>query len=111
MKLKSVKALSKERKELDAVVKNLAKEHNKYGINGTDEEIKRWFDCLPIETLRESIDFENKIPREKYSLQDMKKRFSIRKLHEKKVEDLDRVKQEIRILKIESLLSKIEKIL
>jgi hypothetical protein len=106
----SVRKLQKSVRELDADLKTIVKEHDKYGINGTEEEIAQWFQCFPIETLRESIDFENHRPREKYSLQDMKKRFSLRKLHEKKKDALDKAKSDLRIAKIEILLSKIERV-
>jgi hypothetical protein len=112
MKLKSdnQKVLQKSVRDLDSDLRAITKEHNAYGINGSEEEIEEWFHCLPIESLRESIDFENKVPRTKYSLQDMKRRFALRKTHEKKKDELEKKKSELQVSKIDDLIACIERI-
>lgn len=103
-----IKKLTKTVKELDLDIKAISDEHDRYCLKGSSEEIMNWFKSLPIETLRESIDREHKKPRTKYSLRDMKHKFELRKLHDKKTEELYLKKIELNIAKIDLLLSKIE---
>jgi len=113
MKLKSdnqVQRLKKSVQELNLDLEAITREHDSYGIKGTDDEVWDWFHCLPIETLQESLDFEYNKPRMKYSLQDMKHRFVLRKLHETKKNELEQKKSELLLAKIDNLLVKIERI-
>jgi len=69
-----------------------------------------WFHSLPIETLNESLDREYKNPRTKFSLQDMKHKFALRKLHEKKKDQLERETTKLNLVKIDQLINRINKI-
>lgn len=116
MKLRSdnhaqqVKRLQRSVSELDLDVKAILEEHDRYRMKGSDEEILKWFQSLPIETLHESCDREHQKPRTKYSLHDMKHKFSLRRLHEKKVQELVKRKSELNVARINCILAQIEKV-
>lgn len=102
----SLKNLSETVEELSLDLKAIAEEHDKYCLNSSsNDETSNWLYSMPIETLSDSINKEFQRPRNKYSLHDMKHKFALRKLHEKKKEELDILKSELNIAKIDNLLS------
>ena len=105
-----VKKLKKSVKELCLDLQALTEEHDKYVPKGSSEEIMEWFHSLPIETLSESLNRERQLPRTKYSLLDIKHKFALRKLHNKKQEELEAKQIELNIARIDCVLSKIEKV-
>jgi hypothetical protein len=107
---KQVKRLQKTVKELDLDLKAIVEEHDRYRLQGPDDKIMNWFHSLPIETLVESLDREYHKPRTKYSLHDMKHKFALRKLHEKKSKELEQKKTELNLAKINHVLAQIERI-
>jgi hypothetical protein len=112
MKLSNVKVLQETVEELGLDLKALAEEHDKYCLNySTEAEAINWFNSLPIETLSDSLNREYKKPRSKYSLHDMRHKFALRKLHEKKKEELESLKRNLNIAKIDLIISKISKII
>lgn len=107
---KQVKRLQKAVKELGLDLEAILEEHDRYRLKGSSEEVMDWFQSLPIETLRESIDREHKKPRTKYSLHDMKHKFELRKLHELKTKELEQKQSQLNVAKINSILAQIERI-
>ena len=111
MKLSNVKALQETVEELGLDLQAIADEHDKYCFQSSSEnDTFNWLHSLPIETLSDSLNRERQKPRTKYSLHDMNHKFALRKLHEKKKEELDKLKIKFNIAKIDYLLNKIEKI-
>jgi hypothetical protein len=111
MKLSSVKVLQETVEELGLDLQAIADEHDSYCLkSNTEEDAIKWLHSLPIETLSDSLDKERQRPRKKYSLHDMHHKFALRKLHEKKKDELDKIKTNLNIAKIDSILSKINKI-
>lgn len=108
MKLSNVKSLQETVEELGLDLQAIADEHDKYCLKtNTEADAIKWLHSLPIETLSDSLDKEHKRPRSKYSLHDMYHKFALRKLHEKKKEELDKLKSNLIIAKIDILLSRI----
>lgn len=105
---KLVRKLKKSVRELCLDLQAITEEHDRYVPKGSQEEIIEWFHSLPIETLLESINREHNLPRTKYSLCDIKHKFALRKLHEKKKEELEQKQIELNIAKIDCVLSKIQ---
>jgi hypothetical protein len=111
MKLSNVKMLKQTIEELGLDLQAIADEHDKYCLNYSNEaEAMNWFHSLPIETLSDSLNRDYKKPRSKYSLHDMNHKFTLRRLHEKKKEELEKLKIDFNIALIDSIIDKIEKI-
>jgi hypothetical protein len=107
---KQVKRLQRSVRELDLDLKAIVEEHDRYRLQGPDDQVMNWFHSLPIETLAESLDIEHHKPRTKYSLHDMKHKFALRRLHEKKSKELEQKKSELNIAKINLVITQIERI-
>jgi hypothetical protein len=97
-------------RELNLDVQAIIEEHDRYRLGGDPNRIEEFFESLPIETLRESLERENGRPRTTFSLRDMHHKFGLRKLHDKKMEELARRQCEYNIARIEMLESKIRKV-
>lgn len=109
MKLSNVNTLQETVEELGLDLKAIADEHDQYCLKtSTEDEAINWFHSMPIETLSDSLNREYKRPRTKYSLHDMRHKFALRKLHEKKKEELDKIKIDLKVARIDFILSKIE---
>ena len=67
--------------ELKLDIDAIEDEHSFYRMNSSQYEAMNWFDCLPIETLKESINREKGRPREKYSLKDLYNKFKLERLY------------------------------
>lgn len=110
MKLSSVKHLQDSVDDLGLDVQAIADEHDQYCLTATNEaEALNWFHSLPIESLSESLNRDHGRPRLKYSLRDMHHKFALRKLHEEKMEELERLKIRLSIAKIDAVLDMIAK--
>lgn len=96
--------------DLSLDLQAITQEHEHYVFNGSNEEVLIWFHSLPIETLSESLSFDARRPREKYSLADMKHQFALRKMHRQKIEELENKKAELSLAKIDSIMKNIERI-
>lgn len=105
-----VKRLEKSVKELGQDVQAILEEHDRYRLKGSNEEIMEWFQSLPIETLKESLDRERQKPRTKYSLHDMQHKFTLRKLHEQKTLELECKQTDLIVAKINHVLTQIDRI-
>jgi|SRR5690606_296972 len=112
MKLRNAEVRELERcvNDLNLDLQAIIQEHEHYIFNGSNEEVLSWFHSLPIETLSESMDFDAKKPRSKYSLSDMKRQFVLRKLHQEKLKELESKKIELSIAKIDNIINDIESI-
>jgi hypothetical protein len=106
MKLSNIDVLEEVVTELGLDLEALAEEHNQYCMNSsiTEEEALNWLHSLPIETLSDSLNKEHQRPRTKYSLHDIHHKSSLRKLHEKKKEELEIYQIKLRVAKIDLLL-------
>ena len=112
MKLSSVKHLQETVEELGLDLKAIAEEHDRYCFNySTDDDAINWLHSMPIETLSDSLNRDNKRPRLKYSLHDMQHKFALKKLHEKKKEELEDLQTQLNVAKIDMLLNTIKKII
>lgn len=112
-KLKSANQVSRLQRSVNSLnldLQAIKEEHDRYVLTGSNEEIMGWFHSLPIETLNESCARERSKPRTKYSLHDMKHKFALRKLHDKKKELLELEQIKLNVAKIDTLISKIESI-
>jgi hypothetical protein len=97
-------------RELSLDVRAIIEEHDRYRLGADTGRIEKFLDGFPIETLHESIDFEHRRPRKKYSLQDMMHKFSLRKLYYQKQEELERKQHQLNITKIDIIISRIKKV-
>lgn len=107
---KNIRKLEHLCSELELDLKAIRDEYSFYKMNVSDEDAVNWFNCLPIETLKESIDREKFRPRLKYSLKDMHNNFRLKELHSKKEEELSDALSNLRVAKINSLISYIKSI-
>jgi len=111
MKLSSVKLLQETVEELGLDLQAIADEHDKYCLNSsTEDEAITWLHSIPIETLSDSLNRERQKPRSKYSLHDMRHKFALRRLHEKKKEELEKLRIDLNIAKIDFILTQIANI-
>lgn len=109
MTSRRIKRLEKKVDELLLDLNAIADEHSRYRFGGT-AAVESWINCLPIETLRESISREMGKPRTKIALGDLKHKFGLRKLHEDYQEKLEQAETELNIAKIDKVLEQIGKI-
>jgi hypothetical protein len=107
---RQLRRLQRSVKELDLDLQAILEEHDRYRLRGSDESILNWFESLPIETLCESLDHDHHRPRTRYSLQDMRHKFALRRLHEKKTAELVQKQSELKVAKIDCVLAEIERI-
>ena len=111
MKLSNVKTLQETVEELGLDLQAIADEHDQYCLkSSTEDEAIDWLHSMPIETLSDSLNRERQKPRSKYSLHDMRHKFALRKLHEKKKDELERLRIDLNIAKIDFIIAKIERI-
>jgi hypothetical protein len=111
MQLSNVNGLRETVEELGLDLQAIADEHDQYCLKAsTEDEAINWLHSMPIESLSNSLNMEHQRPRSKYSLHDMRHKCALRKLHEKKKEELDRIKIDLSIAMIDSILEKIERI-
>jgi hypothetical protein len=110
MKSLNVKILQQNVEELGLDLQALVEEHDRYALTNEDDAMN-WFHSLPIESLSDSLNREHQRPRTRYSLHDMKHKFALRKLHEKKKEELEQLKTVLEIAKIDLVLKNISRTL
>ena len=104
-----VKRLEKKVDELLLDLNAIADEHDRYRFGGT-AAVESWINCLPIETLRESINRDWGKPRTKMALGDLKHKFGLRKLHDDYQKRLERAEIELNVAKIDKVLEQIGKV-
>jgi len=107
---RSIRELKRSVKELSLDLQDIIKEHDLYRLNKSKEELMKWFDSLPIDTLYDSIAKERQLPRRRYSLFDMKHKYDLRKLYEQKKEELELEERELRVAQINHIMVKIKRI-
>jgi hypothetical protein len=105
-----VKKLEKSIQELSLDLKAIIDEHDQY-CWPSHEHAAAWFESLPIETLRESVEREHGEPRHKMSLHDLKHKFGLRRLHEKTQAKLEQKERDLRVVRYEQVIREIERIL
>jgi hypothetical protein len=108
MKLLKIEQLQETVEELALDLKALAEEHDLYCFNySSDKEAIDWLHSMPIETLSDSINRDKQRARSKYSLSDIRHKRALRKLHEKKKDELETLQTQLSIAKIDVILGKI----
>lgn len=107
---KQVRKLQRNVNDLNLDLQAIQEEHDKYVLGGSKDEAIEWFNSLPIETLRDSLDREKKAPRTKYSLQDMRHKFALRRLHEQKKDQLEKEQSKLNLARIDHIAAQIKKI-
>jgi hypothetical protein len=109
-KKSSVKQLQASIKELELTIKSLEEESKLYPFK--EEEVKSFisitFDSFPVLSLRDSLEIEHGLPRNKLTLKTYKRKFQIRKLYNKAVKELNLKKDELKIAQIDLLLKDIK---
>lgn len=105
-----VKKLQRQEKQLSRDIKAIIKEHDSYSFGGSKENISDWFDSLPIQDLRDSLERQHNYPRRHPSLRDLKHKFGLRKLFTKTADKLQEVQTELKIATIDSIINKIAKV-
>ena len=103
--LKLNRKFRKAARDLDQI----AMKHNSYHVGGDVDDVMNWFDSMPIENLRESLDKDHNYPRTKFSLSDMHERGRLRRQHDKKEKELLLLEHKRTIAEIDVLLEKIKK--
>lgn len=104
-----VRKLAKKVDELLLDLNAIADEHERYRFGGM-AAVESWINCLPIETLRESVERDHGKPRTKMALGDLKHKFGLRKLHEDYQEKLEQAEIELNVAKIDKVLEQIGKV-
>jgi hypothetical protein len=99
-----IKKLERDVQELALDLKAITEEHDHYCFGTNLKETEAWFHSLPIETLKESLDRQYGHPRSKPSLQDMKHKFNLRKLHDETQAELLEKQSKLFIAKIDRIL-------
>jgi hypothetical protein len=105
-----IRRLEREVRELALDVQAIIDEHDSYTIANTEEEVRRWFNSLPIESLNESLRRERGLPRTRPSLQDLSHRFSLRREHERTKEAFEQAESDLAVAKIELVMEDIAKV-
>jgi hypothetical protein len=106
---KRVRRLEKKVDELLLDLNAIENEHERYRFGGVGA-VESWINCLPIETLRESLNRQHGMPRTKLALGDLKHKFGLRKLHDVYQSKLEQAEIELNVAKIDKVLEQIGKI-
>ena len=108
----NLKQLQETVQELDLDLQAIAEEHDKYCLKTvTDDEAMNWLHSLPIESLKDSLDKEHQRPRSKYSMHDIVHKSALRKLHDKKKNELEIHNCKLNIATLDVLIEKISVVL
>ena len=91
--------LNKEVKDLNLDLLALVDEYNWYNLGDIEK--------LPIESLYESLRYDKKLIRNKGSLRDFHHKFALKKLYDKKSDELEIQRHELNIAKIDIILEKL----
>ncbi len=102
-----IRKLKKLYKNLCSDLDAIEKEHNRYKP-ANEAEAMIWLESFPIESLRDSLDYENNRPRKKLSLKDVKHRSNLRLLYEHNLDALDKLYSDLNIAQIDLLLMKVK---
>jgi len=115
--LKDSTLLRNEVIELSKELESIIAEHDSYAVEDVDdlEKVESFLESFPIETLKESLEFEKppelrKIELKKFSLPYLKVKLNLKHQFEKKEVELNDKKTQLRVALIDELLEKIQKI-
>lgn len=103
--------MNREVKKLARDLDELVDRHNAFRVGGGAQRVIEWFESFPIETLRESLDYESDRPRQKLALCDLEEKGRIRRAHYEKEEQLELAEHKRTIAEIDFLLEKIAQVL
>ena len=109
-KQREVRKLTRVLRSLDLELRIIVDRHNYYRVEGGEKKVIEWFDCLPIESLGESLGFEHGKKRQKFALQDLNTKQKLRKKHEKKLEELEDVERKRMVARIELMQERINRV-
>jgi predicted Zn-dependent protease len=100
--------LEQDIRQIESKLKNIVEEHEALRMGGDLKAIEAWYQCFPIESLRESLEVDWNLPRTKYSLASLKKKSDLRKAHAKTSEEYAEKQRALKIAKIDSILAKMK---
>lgn len=106
---KKLGLLKKKVNSLKVDMEAIVTEHDFYTFD-TEADASKWFNCLPIETLEESLAVDRKLPRAKPSLQDLNLKSKLRKGYYEKKDILEVALIEMNIAAIDCTLAEIKRI-
>lgn len=106
-KQRELRKLTREIRVLTRDINHIIDKHNGYEIGGVED----WFDCYPIESLRESLNYDHGNRRSKFSLQDFLKKIKLRRQHQEKMDKLEDVSRKQSIAEIDVILERINRLL
>lgn len=114
MKIKSiakVKKLERRIKQLAKDMERIMLKHDSFRSEFSSlNSLEKWFESLPIETIKELYCFEKNMPRAKLSLNDLEEKSRLRKEFLKKSIELEITEHKYKELLCSNLLKDIEKI-
>lgn len=110
-------AKQREFKKIDRKVRQLARDvntiiskHNEYSINGVVNKIT-WFERYPIENLSDSLNKDRGLKTSTFSIQDLEEKGKLRRLHYKKISELEIAQHKRNEAEIDVLIEKIKRLL
>lgn len=109
-KKKELVRMNREVRRLVEDLDNISDLHNAFKVEGGVDKVIEWFECFPIESLGESLDYDYGYEREKFSLADMHRKCALRREHERKEEELSILEHKRMIAEIDFLMEKIKRI-
>ena len=107
--MRKINALRRKIKNVKLDLKAIEDEHNHYQF-ATYEEADVWFNSLPIENLKQSLDKQHNKPTDKFSMAKMLHNFNLRRAYDQYSKELDLLESELRVAEIDYLLERIKKI-
>jgi hypothetical protein len=110
-KKRELTRLNREVKRLARDLDELVDKHNTFRVGGGAQKVIEWFESFPIETLRESLDYDHSKPRKKLTLADLSEKGRVRRAHALKEEQLELAEHRRTAAEIDVLLEKINRLL
>jgi len=111
--MSKIKIINHELDKIHDEIEQIVIEHDKCIPNASEHELIDMLNSSPIESLRDSLDFEHGKDKTKkrFSLIEMKKMSSLKKKKEKLIEKYLVKEHELKIAEIEDIQNKIKKII
>jgi hypothetical protein len=110
LKNDDISSIEKKIEETQNEIQAMVKEHDRNRLDVSNSELESWFNSLPIESLKESLDRDRNKPRRSYSLKNMLQKFRIRKQCMKKNDEAARLASKLVVAKSDFILEQIRKI-
>ena len=108
--IEQIKNLQHNINSLNLDIQAIKKEYDKYIFSNSEDIIMKQITSLPLETLKDFLEYEKNNKRTTYSLKNIKYKSLLRKTHEQKVNELEAEKIKLNEAKINCLQYCIEEI-